>query len=184
MGLLGRPHTFWPMRRSILYFASWRLVIASSLLNELLGLRIAPSSVPAGPEPTGPKCRSAGRDRGSRNAAGPERPARRGVSRRIGGASQIAESAAISGGDEVAEEGAHGPCQPVTLRRELRRGAAHIIGDPAGPSRCFGDGGNRLQRVVGVARGHLRVVGDLAGCRRLLLHHVGDGSRDLVHARD
>src|SRR5438034_101685 len=30
MGLLGRPQTFWPMRRSILYFASWRLVIASS----------------------------------------------------------------------------------------------------------------------------------------------------------
>src|SRR3954468_24586249 len=29
-GLLGRPQTFWPIRRSILYFASWRLVIASS----------------------------------------------------------------------------------------------------------------------------------------------------------
>jgi hypothetical protein len=26
-GLFGRPHTFWPIRRSILYFAWWRLVI-------------------------------------------------------------------------------------------------------------------------------------------------------------
>src|ERR1700737_3319880 len=36
MGLFGRPHTFWPMRRSILYFASWRLVIASSSCGAFL----------------------------------------------------------------------------------------------------------------------------------------------------
>src|SRR4029079_10444265 len=45
MGLFGRPQTFWPMRRSILYFASWRLVIASSC--RVAVERIAPSSVPA-----------------------------------------------------------------------------------------------------------------------------------------
>src|ERR1700709_2785950 len=32
-GLLGRPQIFWPIRRSILYCASLRLVIASSLLH-------------------------------------------------------------------------------------------------------------------------------------------------------
>src|SRR5919201_1472367 len=42
-GLFGRPQTFCPIRRSILYFASWRLVIASSCLA---CSRIAPSSVP------------------------------------------------------------------------------------------------------------------------------------------
>src|ERR1700761_9694376 len=35
-GLFGRPQIFWPIRRSILYFASLRFVIASSLK---LGLR-------------------------------------------------------------------------------------------------------------------------------------------------
>src|SRR4029077_11120538 len=30
-GLFGRPQIFWPIRRSILYFASLRLVIASSI---------------------------------------------------------------------------------------------------------------------------------------------------------
>src|SRR4029077_9423879 len=32
-GLFGRPQIFWPIRRSILYFASLRFVIASSFLS-------------------------------------------------------------------------------------------------------------------------------------------------------
>src|SRR5262249_484040 len=36
IGDFGRPQMFWPIRRSTLYFASWRLVIASSLSVSIL----------------------------------------------------------------------------------------------------------------------------------------------------
>ena len=52
-GLFGRPQMFWPIRRSILYFASLRFVIASSLSGLSLRKR---ALLCAGnfPEPTGP----------------------------------------------------------------------------------------------------------------------------------
>src|SRR5436309_12047881 len=54
------------MRRSILYFASWRLVIASSVFGFLEDRALLCPDFP--PEPTG-LGRSGGQDRGSRNAA-------------------------------------------------------------------------------------------------------------------
>src|SRR5881398_3581450 len=54
------------MRRSILYFASWRLVIASSVFGFLEDRALLCPGFP--PEPTG-LGRSGAQDRGSRNAA-------------------------------------------------------------------------------------------------------------------
>src|SRR5581483_3257079 len=67
-GLLGRPQMFSPIRRSILYFDSMRLVIR--VLDFAVLLRIAPSFVPAGPEPTGWTSKAQG------PAAGRETPRR------------------------------------------------------------------------------------------------------------
>src|ERR1700729_3883586 len=60
MGDFGRPQMFWPSLRSILYFASWRLVIRvlvvyldspkteKARFSEHVALRITPSSCPRG----------------------------------------------------------------------------------------------------------------------------------------
>src|SRR5438067_13171774 len=88
MGDFGRPQIFWPIRRSILYFAWWRLVIASSLFvsnsaavrtNDRVGardvLRIAPSSVPGvDPEPTGLAPKRRAKPRVAKHRAGPSGP--------------------------------------------------------------------------------------------------------------
>src|SRR4029079_12465223 len=83
-GLLGRPQIFWPIRRSILYFASLRLVIASSD-----GLRFEETRPPVRRELPGADRsirQSVRADRGSRNAPRAETgPRARGVLGRNGG---------------------------------------------------------------------------------------------------
>src|SRR6185295_10269470 len=65
-GLFGRPQIFWPIRRSILYFASLRFVIASSAL----GLSFEETRPPVHRHCRGRQVRleSFGEDHGSRNA--------------------------------------------------------------------------------------------------------------------
>src|SRR6516162_6070337 len=91
MGDFGRPQIFWPSRRSILYFASWRLVIrvlvdyrSDMSLPEKTGppfsgkgssghhawLRIAPSSVPDFPELTGLRPKRRRKPRVAKHCAG------------------------------------------------------------------------------------------------------------------
>ena len=81
IGLLPRrPQMFWPMRRSILYFASLRLVIASSFGSKFEETR-PPVLRENFPRPTGPAakaCKAAG-PRVAKRFAGRKRPASRGL---------------------------------------------------------------------------------------------------------
>src|ERR1700709_69862 len=76
-GLFGRPQIFWPIRRSILYFASLRLVIASSL--HILVLRKRALLWPGiSRVPKGPTQKLEGTDPGSRTATRAENGPRAG----------------------------------------------------------------------------------------------------------
>src|SRR4029079_17484743 len=77
-GLLGRPQIFWPIRRSILYFASLRFVIASSISLEFEETRPPVRREFPGADRSASKAR--GGPRVAKRNAGRKRPAsKRGI---------------------------------------------------------------------------------------------------------
>src|SRR4029077_729768 len=80
-GLFGRPQIFWPIRRSILYFASLRLVIASSFRIWFEETRPPVHRVGPGADRSNPQSLERGPTTGRETHRGPKAAREQAVSR-------------------------------------------------------------------------------------------------------